>query len=191
MKNCKIFFCLLLILFSNSVIYAQSITTGIYSGINFSGIHGQDATAKWSSSMGLSEGAYIGIPISRSLGIQTGISFSSVNYKYDAGTYQVLYRDPPSGIYPDITGPVYNSMKHTLEFSFSQIPFLLTVSIPSVIDIKVRAGMLFCVSEYHSPELSSFTGTDSFKKTNFGYMFSSGHTSWPSCDSDEFQMKRN
>jgi opacity protein-like surface antigen len=178
-----------LILFSNSAIYSQSLTTGIYSGVNFSGIHGQDATGKWSSLMGLSEGAYIGIPISGSLGIQTGISFSSVNYKYDAGTFQLMYRDPP-GLYPDITGPVYYSQKHTLEFSFSQIPVLLTVSIPSVIDIKVRAGMLFCVSEYHSPEMSSFTGTDSFKKTNFAYMFSSGFT-YPLADRMDLALNFN
>lgn len=190
MKKCSLFFCLLLILFSNSVIYSQTLTTGIYSGINFSGIHGQDATGKWSSSLGLSEGAYIGIPITGSLGIQTGINFSSVNYKYDGGSYPLAYRDPLSNVYPVKPDPVYYSQNHTFEFSFSQIPVLLTVSIPSVIDIKVKAGMLFCVSEYHSPELSSFTGTDSFKKTNFGYLFSSGFT-YPMADRMDMTLNFN
>jgi opacity protein-like surface antigen len=176
MKKSKLLFCLLLLLFCNSIIYSQTITTGIYSGINFSNIHGQDPGGKWGSKPGLSEGAYIGIPLTRALGIQTGISFSTVNYKYDAGSYPLVSRDPLTDMYTDITGPEYYSLKHTLEFSFSQIPLLLTVSIPSVIDIKVRAGMLFCVNEYHSPDFASLTGTDSFKKTNFGYLFSSGFT---------------
>ena len=75
MKYYKVLTCLFLLVLCNSAGYPQTITTGLYSGVNFSDIHGQDFGGKWKSKPGPVQGFYLGWSLNKSLGIQTGINF--------------------------------------------------------------------------------------------------------------------
>src|SRR5665811_282343 len=84
-KTCSV---LLFVLSFSSVSFSQNITTSVYSGINFSDIHGQDIGGKWVSKPGTSEGLTIGYAFNKSIGIQSGIGFSAVNYEHRPLYYQ-------------------------------------------------------------------------------------------------------
>jgi hypothetical protein len=173
MKYYKALTCLFLLVLCNSAGYPQTITTGLYSGVNFSDIHGQDFGGKWKSKPGPVQGFYLGWSLNKSLGIQTGINFSTVYYEHMSSSYYRLY-------YPmelNYTGPdYYNQGVDKMDFSFIRVPLLFTVQVPSVIQFNMRAGLIFSFLKAHSLSndyyYSSAPGIA--KKTDFGYMFSSG-----------------
>jgi len=59
MKKYNAIISFVLIIFCYSVGYSQKITTGIYSGVNFSDIQGQDFGGKWESKPGPVQGIYL------------------------------------------------------------------------------------------------------------------------------------
>jgi opacity protein-like surface antigen len=173
MKNSKPWFFLFLMLFCSSAVYSQTITTGVFSGVNFSDIRGQDFGGKWKSKQGPVQGFYLGWLLNKSLGIQTGINFSTVYYEHVSSS--------PSGIYYpidfNIIGPeYYYQVVSKMDFSFIRVPILFTVQVPSVIQFNMRAGLIFSFLKDHSlnSDYYYYPEPGIAKKTDFGYMFSSG-----------------
>jgi hypothetical protein len=190
MKKYNAFISFILIIFCHSVSYSQKITTGIYSGINFSDIHGQDFGGKWESKPGPLQGFYLGYSLSRSIGIQTGINFSTVYYEHKTTYYPYIYFTPS---YYDIIPVYYYQGDDKMDFSFLRVPLLFTVSIPSAIQFNMKAGLIFSFMQDHSlsnsySSSSSSSEPDNTKKKDFGYMFSSG-ISYPL--SDKFKAAFN
>jgi hypothetical protein len=170
MKNSKPLFFLFLMLLCSSVGYSQTITTGIYSGVNFSDIHGQDFGGKWKSKPGPVQGFYLGWLMNKSLGIQTGINFSTVYYEH-APIYRLYYPLDFNFIAPNY----YYQGVTKMDFSFIRVPILFTVQVPSVIQFNMRAGMIFSFLKDHSLTNDYYYSAPGIaKKKDFGYMFSSG-----------------
>jgi opacity protein-like surface antigen len=171
MKYYKALTCLFLLGLCNSAGYSQTITTVLYSGVNFSDIHGQDFGGKWKSKPGPVQGFYLGLSLNKSLGIQTGINFSTVYYEYVPSSYSRLY-------YPvdfNFTGPdYYYQGVGKMDFSFIRVPLLFTVHVPSIIQFNMRAGLIFSFLKDHSLSNDYYSAPGIAKKTDFGYMFSTG-----------------
>lgn len=172
-KNCAII-CLLIIISCQTVSYSQKIITGIYSGVNFSDIHGQEIGGKWVSKPGPVQGFYLGYSLNKTLGIQTGINFTSIYYEHKSTSYPVEYYPYP---FDDIVVPDYYTGVNKMDFSLLRVPLLLTVSIPSALEFHLKAGVFFSFMQNHSLNYNSYLFTsdpDNTKKKDFGYMFSSG-----------------
>jgi Outer membrane protein beta-barrel domain len=174
MKNYLIFICSGVLIFSHLDGFSQNITTGIYSGVNFSDIHGQDIGGRWKSKPGPVQGLYFGWSFNRSVGIQTGINFSTVYYEHRTTYNPYLFYN--NSIY-DI-GPVYYyPAVDKMDFSFLRVPFLLTVSIPSAVQFNMKAGLVFSFLQDHSYSNYVYypsSEPDNTKRKDFEYMFSSG-----------------
>jgi hypothetical protein len=188
MKKYSAFICFLLIISYQTVSYSQKITTGIYSGVNFSDIHGQDFGGKWESKPGPVQGFYLGYSLNKTLGIQTGINFTTIYYEHKSTSYPVEY-------YPiefnDIIAPYYYQGDDKMDFSFLRVPLLFTVQIPAVIQFNMRAGLIFSFMQDHSLNYNYYyysSEPGNIKKQDFGYMFSSG-ISYPL--SDKFKAAFN
>jgi len=181
MKHFNTFICIFLIIICHSVGYSQNISTGIYSGVNFSDIHGQDIGGKWESKPGPVQGFYLGYSFNKSIGIQTGINFSTVYYEHKTTNYPYLYITTS---YYDINPVYYYQGDDKMDFSFLRVPLLFTVSIPSAIQFNMKAGLIFSFMQDHSLSNSYYypsSEPDNTKKKDFGYMFSSG-ISYPLTD---------
>ena len=192
MKNSRPLFLLLFLFLCYSVSYSQTFTTGIFSGINFSDIHGQDIGGKWKSKPGPSEGLSLGYTFNKTIGLQTGINFSTVYYEHKNIVYPIYYYDIfPSFSSSDMIAPTYYPQSSTMDFSFMRIPVLFTVSIPSTLNFNMRAGIIFSFVQSHNSNLGynyNPSGTEEFKKNDFGYLFSSG-ISYPL--NDRFNLALN
>jgi opacity protein-like surface antigen len=174
MKESKTRILLFLVIFYSQVGYSQKFTTGIYSGVNISDIHGQDYGGKWASKPGPAQGIYLNWLFSRSFGLQTGLGFSTVYYEHRT-TYNPVFYVSPS-YYNDLM-PVYYPTTDKMDFSFLRLPLLLTVSIPSSIQFNMKAGVVFSFLTDHSLGSYynySYSVSDNIKKNDFGYLFSSG-----------------
>jgi len=171
--------CVVLVIFSNSVTYSQRISIGIYDGVNYSDIHRQDIGGKWSPKPGPVVGFNFGYSFNKSIGVETGIGFSSVYYEHK--TYSYPYY--PSPLYSSML-PVYlQSSNGTMNFSFVRIPFLFKVSVPSTLSFNMRAGIFYSSSQNYSLNTPYYYPgfPENPKKSDFGYMFSSG-ISYPLSD---------
>jgi hypothetical protein len=140
--------------------------------VNFSDVHGQDFGGKWKSKPGPVQGFNLGWSLNKSLGIQTGINFSTVYYEHVATSNKWLY-------YPvdfNIIGPDnYYQGVGKMDFTFLRVPLLFTVQVPSVIQFNMKAGLIFSFLKDHSLSNDYYYSTPGIaKKTDFGYMFSSG-----------------
>jgi hypothetical protein len=204
MKKVSLSLLLLLLSVCFSISYSQSVTTGIFSGINFSDIHGTNTGGKWSSKPGPSEGLSLGYSFGKTIGIQTGIGFSAVSYEHKSQYYQY----PP--VYFDLNSvsplkmsflPFYYG-RTEMDFTFVRIPLLLTVSVPSALQFNMRAGMLFSFVRGNTtnpgysayPDYYSYNdfyySIENFKKRDFGFLFSSG-ISYPLNDHTDLSLNFN
>jgi len=178
MKKSRPLFILLFIFLCYSVSFSQTFTTGIFSGVNFSDIHGQDIGGKWKSKPGPVEGLSLGYTFNKTIGLQTGINFSTVYYEHKNIAYPIYYYDIfPSFSSSDIA-QVYYPQSSTMDFSFVRFPVLFTVSIPSTLNFNMRAGVIFSFVQSHNSNPGYYyyysPGADDFKKNDIGYLFSSG-----------------
>lgn len=162
----------LLLIGCSLVSYSQKITTGVYSGINFSDIHGQDFGGRWVAKPGPSEGLSLGYLFNESLGFQTGLGYSNVYYQHK--TYNYYY---PPVFYNDEIGPSY-SYQEISDFRILRVPVMLTISVPSELQFTIRAGIYFSFLKYNSSQYNSYypyySPQTEFSKKDFGYIFSSG-----------------
>jgi hypothetical protein len=181
MKSFKTFIVLFFAISCFSVCFAQNITTSIYSGINFSDIHGQNIGGKWVSKTGASEGLTIGYAFNKSFGIQTGLGFSSVNYElrplYGQYPYPYPYYEDLSSIsYRSTIAPLYYPANTYMDFTFLKVPLILTVSVPSALQFNMRAGLVFSFVQNYSSNSPGYysQNSEAVNKKDFGYLFSSG-----------------
>ena len=169
---------LLLLTCSNEDVYSQYFTAGIYSGMNFSNIHGQDFGGKWSSKPGPSEGFSLGYSFNRSLGFQTGLEYSSVYYEYRSYSYPyypIYYVDQYMPFYKDqYIAPYLSNPGQTMNISFLRLPLLFSVTIPSVVKFNMRAGIYYSFRQNYSMDSYYYSPALKPKKVDFGYIFSAG-----------------
>jgi hypothetical protein len=170
------YFCRLIsivILISCSLIsYSQKISAGIYSGINFSDLHGQDQGGKWISKAGPVQGFYLGYSLNKSIGIQTGINFSSVYYRHKQEFYPIYYDIEPSS-YSYITPSYYPGVEN-MDFRFLRIPLLVNFTIPSTLQFNMGGGVFFSFLQGHDLSIYYFGTQSKSAKHDFGYIFTSG-----------------
>jgi opacity protein-like surface antigen len=178
MKSFKSWSLLLFALSFSLYCFSQGVTTSVYSGINFSDIHGQPVGGKWVSKPGASEGLTIGYAFNKTFGIQSGIGFSAVSYEYRTSYYQYPYPyyDFSSSSYRPLISPYYYPANTFSDFTFMRVPLLLTVSVPSTVQFSIRAGLVFSFVQNFSSNTPAYynQNTDNIKKRDFGYLFSSG-----------------
>lgn len=178
MKSFKKWSLLLLALCFSSLCFSQGFTASVYSGINFSDIHGQPVGGKWVSKPGASEGFTIGYSFNKSIGIQSGIGFSVVSYEYRTSYYQYPYPyyDFSSSSYRSMIAPYYYPANTFSDFTFMRVPLLLTISVPSTVQFNMRAGLVLSfVQNYGSNTPAYYSqNRDNINKKDFGYLFSSG-----------------
>ncbi|MFA5818040.1 MAG: outer membrane beta-barrel protein [Bacteroidales bacterium] len=169
--NALVFF--IMVICCHSVSYSQKITTGIYSGVNFSDIHGQEIGGKWSFKPGPVQGFNLGYSFSKTLGIQTGINFSTIYYEHKLSSF-------PRAYYPvsySSIAPYYYPENEMMDFRVLRIPLLFTVSVPSELQFRMRAGIFFSFLQDYSLNNYNYyssRGQDKPEKHDFGYIFSSG-----------------
>jgi opacity protein-like surface antigen len=161
----------ILVISYNSVSYPQEISTGFFSGINISDIHGNNSGGKWKFKPGPVQGVSIDYSYNRVIGIQTGIDFSTLYYEYL--TYynkSSIYDDYPISSYY-LPPPVYYNEKEMMNFSFLTIPFQFKISIPSKPQLNISAGIFYSfLQDYNLKYYNSTEPT----KNDFGYIYSTG-----------------
>jgi hypothetical protein len=163
---------LLLFLSFHSVVSSQRITLGLYSGTNVSDIHGQDFGGKWSKKTGTTGGLNIGYSFNKSLGIQTGIGFSSVYYEHKSYGYPSNVFVVESTYTSDITSA--SVLNEVMNFDYLRIPFLFTVSIPTALQVNLKAGLIFSHLNNYSLSYYIYKNPDKPQKNDVGYLVSSG-----------------
>ena len=175
----KIYFLLFatLLILGYSSGYSQKITTGIYSGVNLSDIHGIGIGGKWSFKPGPVQGLYLGYSLNKALGIETGINLSTIYYEHKASFFPTTYY--PTEYHSYVLPPVapYYQENGKMDFRSVRVPLLFTVSIPSELQLKMRAGFFFSsLQDYSVTEYAYYYPYDQEKpeKYDFGYQFSSG-----------------
>jgi hypothetical protein len=170
-----------------TVSYCQKFTTGIYSGINFSDIHGQDINGKWNAKPGPVQGLYLGYSFNRSFGLQTGINYFSIYYDRKTTASPIIF---DKYLNYSLTQPYY-FVNEKMDFTFLRIPLLFTVTIPSALQFDMRAGLFFSFLQNYSLNSNLYyypPSEEKPEKTDFGYIFSSG-ISYPV--SDHFKASFN
>lgn len=187
---------------SSYVSYSQGFSTGIYSGVNYSDIHGQYPGGKWDSKPGPASGINLGYSLTKTIGFQTGVSFSTVYYEHKqmSSPYPFPYYDYRSLLSSSYYDPRFTSMipypsNNSMDFSFVRIPLLFTVTVPAAVQLDLRAGIFFSfLRDYNMDKSSYFYYYDYYypdqkpANNDFGYIFSSG-LSYPL--SDKFRASLN
>ena len=168
MKSYSCLFCLLLLIGSNSVSYSQKISAGVYSGVNFSDIHGQESSGRWYHKPGPVQGVYLEYSFNRYLGLQSGLNFTTIYYEsrsYYEGYINFFLLNSYPYPYPDY----YFTRK--MDFSFLRVPLMLNFSIPSVVRFDLKAGLFYS----HLTNKSTYDGyyDPGPVKNDLGYIFSS------------------
>lgn len=165
-----------------TISYSQGLETGIYSGVNFSDIHGQETGGKWSPKPGPVQGINVGYSFSRVLGIQSGITFSTIYYQHKSTSVYWPMIDYGSSSYYDYSSssisPFYYPGSQQMDFRFIRIPLLLTITVPSELQLQMRGGIYY--SRLKDFNLNYYSAEP--VKHDFGYIFSSG-ISYPFSDS--------
>ena len=170
MKNYPCLVCFILLISSNSVSYSQKFSAGVYSGINFSDIHGQQSYGRWYHKPGPVQGVYLGYSLNRYLGVQTGLNFTTIYY--ESKTYfdgYINFYPLNSYPYPYPFPDYYITSK--MDFSFLRVPLMLNFSIPSAVRFDLKAGLFYS----HLTNNSTYNGYyyPGPVKNDLGYIFSS------------------
>jgi hypothetical protein len=165
-------FAILALISCSLVSYSQNISTGIYSGVNFSDIHGQATGGNWVSKPGPIQGFYLQYSFNKSIGIQTGINLSTIYFRHKQQNYPVYYDFTLSS--ERLIAPSYYQGAEDMDFRFLRIPLLVDINIPSTLQFDMRAGIFFSFLQSHDLNIYYFGNTTEPGKHDFGYMFSSG-----------------
>jgi hypothetical protein len=158
---------------------SQKFRAGFYSGINFSAIHGQEYGGKWTSLPGPTAGLSLRYNFLKPFTFVTGISYSGINYKYTSFSYpyypDFFYRNYYDPAYNSIIAPV-GSHGTVTNLGFTRIPLLLEINIPSSLDFRLGAGILFSFTGGGNSS-GNYLNSYSSGKLNykdFGFMYSAG-----------------
>jgi opacity protein-like surface antigen len=174
MKGTK--FLLILIIFVSFVFKgnSQEIAAGIYSGQNFSDIHGNDIQGKWLFKPGPVEGINIDYSFNRIIGIRTGLSHSVIYYEHRPYSEINPWIDyPATNLFYDPSQAIYYPYLpfEMMNFSYVSVPAQLKISIPSKPQIDLSAGMFYSFLSGNSP---GYEYLPKPAKNDFGYIYSAG-----------------
>jgi hypothetical protein len=194
MKYIRTFLITILLFGIQKVLLSQGFSAEIYSGTNFSNIHGQTFGGKWKSKPGTSAGLNINYSLSKVAGFQTGMNFSTVYYEHVTQQFYYpwypAYYDISNYTPMDIIAPYYPVNSNT-NFSLIRVPLLFTVSVPTTLQFTMRAGIYYSFMTGHNVNTYSYYyygQENKVEKHDFGYIFSSG-LSYPL--SDKFSASFN
>ena len=158
----------MLIIGSSNLLCAQKLTTGLYSGTNFSNIRGESTLGKWVSKTGASSGLWFNYAFNPVLSLGTELNHTSIYYQHlwyrDINDYPKPFDDYIPSFYPY---PL--SYKQDYDFSFFRIPLYLKLSTPTRLSFGVSAGMYFGL--LHTSKNSTYPDELS---TEFGKIFTAG-----------------
>ena len=180
----KIFFLLLIIglLFGYSL-KAQKISLGVYSGTNFSNLHGDLSSGRWSPKTGISNGIMMDLAFNDRFSLQTEIGFISYSY-HRLSEYQPYYGPYPfddltNSYYPDIIAPdYYYYANDSWNYTYLRVPLMAKYKTLTTLQFELGAGMFY--SFLTNDEL---TGKDRdlwsdenelVQNHDWGYLFSLG-----------------
>jgi opacity protein-like surface antigen len=172
-KVCILTFSALIFCFNISK--GQRLTTGFFSGINLSDIHGNYFTGKWVFKPGPVQGFFADYSFLKSMGFKTGVEYSTLYYKHKVATlYPPIYYDYSSSMYYSYSSssrysdlaPYYSGDQ--MDLSYLTIPMQLRLTIPSKPDLNLSAGIYYAFLTAQNPEHGATF------KSDFGYMFSAG-----------------
>jgi hypothetical protein len=127
--------------------FAQKVSFGEYTGINFSNLHGYLTSNKWASKPGPSAGFFVEYNLGRLFSVQTEIGYLS--QYYEMKSYKQQYSYPPVDVddgyyrYSNIWSPVYEPYKW--DFSFLRFPLLFKYKTPTRLQLGIGGGMFYSV----------------------------------------------
>ena len=125
--------CLLIVL--SVQVYPQKLAVGFASGINMSDIHGNDPYGLWKTKPGPSAGIFADYRLTRTIGLNAGVEYSTVYYEHHPYAY---WNYPVFSTFSSIM-PFYPQISSS-NFSFLTLPLMLTVTIPSKPSLTLGAG---------------------------------------------------
>jgi len=148
---------------------SQKFNAGFYSGINFSDIQGQNLDGKWRSIPGPVTAFRFGYDFNEKLGLQTGIDLLSVFYEhlsYNSYSGTEFYLS-------SLIAPYYDPLAKT-DFSFLRFPLLFRYSVPGIIKLDIKTGLLYSRVQDYSLNLPSYYSQPKPAMHDIAYCFSAG-----------------
>lgn len=133
----------MLVIGNSILLYAQKLTTGLYSGTNFSNIRGESISGKWTSKTGSSSGLWLNYAFNPFLSLGAELNHTSIYYQHLS--YININQHYPNAFddYIPTFYPYPISYKQDYDFSFYRIPLYLKLSTPTQLSFGVSAGMYF------------------------------------------------
>ena len=133
---------------SSATSFAQKLSFGEYTGINFSNLHGNLTTNKWVSKPGPSAGFSVEYNLGRLFSVQSEIGFISQYYEmksYDQKySYPIVYpMDDAYHGYYNTWDPVSEPFKW--DFSFLRFPLLINYKTPTRLQLSFGVGVFYSV----------------------------------------------
>jgi hypothetical protein len=128
--------------------FAQKLSFGEYTGINFSNLHGNLTSNKWVSKTGPSAGLSVEYNLGRLFSVQTEIGFINLYYEmksYDQKySYPIVY--PMDDVYHGYSNTWYPvSEPYNFDFSFLRFPLLIKYKTPTRLQLGIGAGVFYSV----------------------------------------------
>jgi len=130
--------------------FAQKLSVGEYTGMNFSNLHGNLTSNKWEAKTGPSAGFFAEYKLTRLFSVQAELGFLAQYYEYknykqlplipDVIPLEVYYSSLTSN---DIWVPFPETNKW--DFSFLRLPLLIKYSTPTRLQLGLGAGVFYSV----------------------------------------------
>jgi len=141
-----VFICAIIATFPETS-FAQKLSFGEYSGINFSNLHGNLTSNKWMPKPGPTAGFLVEYKLNKSFTLQSEIGFLT-NY-YEMKTYE--YQNPDIIYYNDYYKPASSTLtitdpypqKYDWNFSFLRVPLLIKYQTPTRLQFGVGGGLFY------------------------------------------------
>ncbi len=148
---------------------SQKFSAGFYSGINFSDIQGQNLDGKWRSIPGPVTAFRFGYDFNEKLGLQTGIDLLSVFYEH------LSYSNYNGSEFylSSLIAPYYDPLAKT-DFSFLRFPLLVKFTVPGIIKLDFKTGMVYSLLQDYSLNLPPYHSPSKPEMNDIAYYFSSG-----------------
>ncbi|MDD2303475.1 MAG: porin family protein [Prolixibacteraceae bacterium] len=134
-----------ILMFSATTSFAQKLSFGEYTGINFSNLHGNLTSNKWEPKSGSSAGFFVEYNLGRLFSVQTEIGYISQYYEMKSYSkyYPPMYFDDVYHGYSNTWYPVYDPNKW--DFSFLRFPLLIKYKTPTRLQLGIGGGVFYSV----------------------------------------------
>lgn len=150
-------------------VYPQKLDIGFGSGVNLSDIHGNGIYGQWKTKPGPSVGLFADYNLTRTIGLHTGVDYSTVYYEHHP--YAPWYG--PVDYYPmNSIVPIFPQMSSS-NFSFLTLPLMLTVTIPSKPSLTLGAGGYYSFAMDQDLDFSYYyyNDNDESLRNDWGYIY--------------------